>query len=103
MMMFEVTRNETSKKDMLRLFRKSLTAISKMNPKNIEVSLDYRVGMPTHGDMFDITVFDHNAKNCSFYFYKFTSLKQNQENLDRAIAVIKTDKFDDIESVKIDH
>lgn len=101
--MFEVRRDETSKQDMLRLFRKSLTAIGKMNPKNIEVSLDYRVGMPTYGDVFDITVFEHNGTNRSFYFYKFTSLKQNLENLDTVIFAIKTDIFQEIEKIKIDH
>ena len=70
--MLSVTRDETSNKDLISLFRKAITATTKINLKNIEVSLDYKTSVIDSNSMFDITVFEVNGANCSFCFYKST-------------------------------
>jgi hypothetical protein len=101
--MFSIARPETSDKDLISLFRKALTSITKINLKNIEVMLDYKTGVIHSQAMFNITVFDTNGSNYSFSFYKFSSLEQNQENLGKAINAIKADSFDKVKETKINH
>ena len=83
--------NKTTEKELLRLNRKSLTAISKLNLKNITVSVDGRFGADFS---FDITVFDKDHENVTFWFYPFHG--ELSKKLDLVIKALKLDCFDAI-------
>lgn len=102
--MNELNREETNKKLMLYLFRKAVSAVSKMKLITVEVSLDYRFGESQLANQFDITVFKaNNGSNATFYFYNFTSFSRNEQNLEHVISVIKKDNFEEIRNTEIHH
>ena len=96
-------REETSNKELLSLHRKALTELSKLNLVNLRVNVEFKIRSKQAGNGCDITVFNVEAGNCTFNFYNFTSYKQNQENLERVISVIKLDSFHEIEHTHFNH
>ena len=93
----------TSKKELLSLHRKALTALCTIKLTNIHANIEFRLNPNDNDCAAAVTVFRHEGHNKTFNFYEFTSYKQNQENLERVIKTIKLDSFHEIEHMNITH
>lgn len=78
-------------KEMLSLYRKALTSVSKIKCINVRINIEARF-CPDELH-FNITVYTKDIDNVGFDFYDFHSIEETTTNLNRAINVIKTDDF----------
>ena len=98
-----LTTTGTSKKELLSLHRKALTALCAIKLTNIHANIEFRLLCNDSDCTAAVTVFRHDGLNKTFNFYEFTSYEQNKENLDRVIKTIKLDSFQEIENTHINH
>jgi hypothetical protein len=93
----------TTKKELLSIHRKVLTALSKVDLVNIHANINFSL-KPNNDDCgASITVFRHDGHNATFNFYSFTSPKQNNENLKLVIDAIKLDNFEELQHLHFNH
>lgn len=77
--------------DLLPIYKKALTVVSKLSCSNIGINITYIFGVDSND--FRITVFDGSHANCTFYFYSFQGVEIIEGNLKAALEVIKTGDF----------
>jgi hypothetical protein len=83
-------------KELLSLYRKTLTTISKIKitTLQVDVSATFRQGE----FRFHITIFDRIGNNKSLDVYDFSDINRAKIAVRRVISVIKTDSFANVEA-----
>lgn len=84
--------------EMLSLYRKIVTSISKMTlvSLHINVTLSWGRDMPT----FDVTVFDGIHDNTSFTCYDFRDIGAQGKIFDELVRIIRKDDFSKVKEFK---
>ena len=85
---------ELREKQLLSLYRKVLTRLSKLNLKYLRV--EARSCFGDNKLRFSITVFNASNNNEHFCFYSFRDLSVSEKHVDEVILAIKTDDFQKI-------
>ena len=94
-----LTTTGTTRKELLSLHRKAVTAISKMKLSNLTIDIEHRIRPELSDAACAIVVFSKSFNNHTFTFYSHTSHERNKENLECVISKIKLDDFDEIKSL----
>jgi len=87
---------EYARKELLSLFKKSVTDINKLRLNNIKVSLS--IDIHTDSLEFHVTAFNDKSDNKTFSSYDFLDIDEIKKNLALFIREIKTDDFDKIKA-----
>ena len=82
-------------KELLKIFRWSLTELSKINCKTISVNARIDI---TEDKKIEVIVFEKDGTNCSMNLYDFYETKRSINSLKRFIAAIKTDDFANVKA-----
>lgn len=96
----EARLKEQTRKELLKIYRKHLTIISKITLKNIKVSMDIMFGT-TRTSEFSITIYNNDGDNRTLTIYDFHEIERSKKALATLVDAIKQDSFEKIEAVKL--
>ncbi len=82
---------KASSKEMLGIYRKTLSKVASMKFQNVRIYIEAR--FETNYLDFNITVYDPTGNNVGFDFYNFERVEKITTNLEKAMNLIRTDDF----------
>ncbi len=96
---YENELKQKRKSEMLSIFKKALTVISKVTLKCTDVNMGthFRINTPQPTFDFYFTIFDANGQNVTFTFYDFYDLEAIKAGVDQVVKLIKLDDFKSVE------
>ena len=83
---------------LLAIYKATVTKISKLRLRNIDVNITFAFSSDVSDDDFRITVFDKGGDNGTFYFYGWKTEDKMKCLVDGAMATIKQDDFSKVTS-----